>query len=852
MNPLLAKEIRLLLPTFAMALLLAVAPVWLLRNFSEAAAITVYLYGFGVAILALCSFGREFGLKTFPVMLAQPLSRRRLWWTKVAVLGCAMAATYGAWFLSCQAFGEVGFGNSLRETLTVAGLISLVTFAGGLWTTMLLRQVAAAFWLTILIPLAILAAIGQIGGGLRVDAAALVLYSVAGFWWAWRQFLRAQETAWTGGVITFSKPQSVGAGSRSLGRARRPISALMAKELQMHHVVLAGMGGLFLLHLAVLAVRKAGHNALGDLTRAGLESFWLLWFPVPLLAGCASVAEERKLGTMQGMMCEPISGRVQYAVKLLFVVVLGGLVSGLLLWVAEGIGAKVGAVSYKSEFSTPFDPETLAMVFFLFVAISLIGFYASTLARNLMQALGIAVVTAIAFALPLVLLSNLRTVFGISAWQWGLVNYIEWPTLVGALLWLAYGNFRRFSENWHLWLRNLLGLAAALVLIPTLAACLYHRVWEFLTPLEPPHGPARLAGGKAPALHIASGVGVAVVLPNGRLWVDRIIHEPGRRVMKFGPSTWISLGGKWIGEPGNHFLDGSNWVDAVADFRETVGIRSDGSLWVSDEPRQPFVRAGDGELRVAEPAGLARFGGETNWLSAVRDFQSQSMLLLKTDGTLWRWGTNGWLKNWPGLRLCEPHKLRFASGWAEMLSAGVSIYAWRTNGQAWLLNSAVRGPWTTIERRENLDGSKWRSLTESGPFQAGVREDGTLWIWLSPSGSGNRVPEVGKEQIGKSTGWAAVALSHSKLVALKADGSLWRWDFIYWQTPQGWMLPESPVRLGIHNDCVALNSLWDGFVSLAADGSLWFWAARESSDDQPLLRVSRRPEKIAELFGKGD
>src|SRR5260221_458287 len=148
MNPLLAKEIRLLLPAFAMALLLAVAPVWLLRSFPEPAGIAVYLYGFGVVMLALSSFGREFGLKTFPVMLAQPLSRRRVWWTKVTVLACAMAAAFGAWSLSCQAFGKVGFGKSLRETMTVAGLISLVAFAGGLWTTILLRQVAAAFWFT--------------------------------------------------------------------------------------------------------------------------------------------------------------------------------------------------------------------------------------------------------------------------------------------------------------------------------------------------------------------------------------------------------------------------------------------------------------------------------------------------------------------------------------------------------------------------------------------------------------------------------------------------------------------------------------------------------------------------------
>ena len=63
------------------------------------------------------------------------------------------------------------------------------------------------------------------------------------------------------------------------------------------------------------------------------------------------------------------------------------------------------------------------------MAISLIGFYGSSLAHNLMQALAVGVVTAAVFAMPLVILSNLPTVFGIPSWRWGLLKYIEWPTL---------------------------------------------------------------------------------------------------------------------------------------------------------------------------------------------------------------------------------------------------------------------------------------------------------------------------------------------------------------------------------------------------------------------------------------
>src|SRR5437762_7602323 len=104
MSPLAAKEICLLLPAYVTALLLAIVPVWLLPNdpANTPAAIALYPFWFGAAIVAISSFGREFGLKTFPFILAQPLARTRIWWTKVGVLAVASASLFGVWCLSCE------------------------------------------------------------------------------------------------------------------------------------------------------------------------------------------------------------------------------------------------------------------------------------------------------------------------------------------------------------------------------------------------------------------------------------------------------------------------------------------------------------------------------------------------------------------------------------------------------------------------------------------------------------------------------------------------------------------------------------------------------------------------------
>ena len=78
-NALVAKEIRLLLPAYVAALVLAILPVWLLpnlpyRSFTTGPAFLVFCaFGFGIVMLALSSFGREFGMNTFPLMLAATL-----------------------------------------------------------------------------------------------------------------------------------------------------------------------------------------------------------------------------------------------------------------------------------------------------------------------------------------------------------------------------------------------------------------------------------------------------------------------------------------------------------------------------------------------------------------------------------------------------------------------------------------------------------------------------------------------------------------------------------------------------------------------------------------------------------
>ena len=333
-------------------------------------------------LLALSSFGRELGLKTLPFILAQPVERGRIWWSKLLVLAVFVILCYDGWCLSDSlCFIVLPARLVPAEVLVYSGLFAIVLAAGGLWMTLLLRQTVGAFWLALLIPMATIIAIQAFAGADWMIFAALGLYTVAGFFLARRQFLRMQDTAWTGGVLSFSRAPA--AAERSALRAHRPWAALFRKELQLQQVTLLGIGCLLALHLGVVALRKAGAGVFAKPTLSALEMFGVVWLFVPLLAGSQSVADERQLGTLDGILCLPVSRRAQFGVKLLFVLVLGGLLSAALLCALEEAGSAMGVGANLDVMGITFAGRGLIPVFLVFLALSLLGFYASTLTRGI-------------------------------------------------------------------------------------------------------------------------------------------------------------------------------------------------------------------------------------------------------------------------------------------------------------------------------------------------------------------------------------------------------------------------------------------------------------------------------------
>jgi ABC-type transport system involved in multi-copper enzyme maturation permease subunit len=164
MNALVKKEIRLLLPVWVTALLLLIAPIPLGSLFeyydsatnayaSGTARLTMFSLAVGCILLGLAGFGREMSSQTFSLLLSQPRPREEYWRAKIGVLLGLLIAL--ALFLGLVSWQFVPPAER-RETALVWLLTASVAVTGGLWTTLLFRQIIASFWISVLLPFAIL------------------------------------------------------------------------------------------------------------------------------------------------------------------------------------------------------------------------------------------------------------------------------------------------------------------------------------------------------------------------------------------------------------------------------------------------------------------------------------------------------------------------------------------------------------------------------------------------------------------------------------------------------------------------------------------------------------------------
>ena len=178
-----------------------------------------------------------------------------------------------------------------------------------------------------------------------------------------------------------------------------------------------------------------------------------------------------------------------------------------------------------------------------------------------------------------------------------------------------------------------------------------------------------------------------------------------------------------------------NWKQISSGLNNCAAIRTDGTLWTWGTNGSGQLGLGD----VTSRSSPTQVGALTNWSKV--SFGDSSCLAIKTDGTLWAWGSNG----------------RGQLGLGDIISRSSPV-------QVGALTN-----WAEISIAKNIE-----------PSCLAVKTDGTLWSWgegqTGSLGLGDTLDRSSPVQVGLLTDWIKVSVGESvHCLAVRANGTLWVW-----------------------------------------------------------------------------
>ena len=265
------------------------------------------------------------------------------------------------------------------------------------------------------------------------------------------------------------------------------------------------------------------------------------------------------------------------------------------------------------------------------------------------------------------------------------------------------------------------------------------------------------------------------------------------KLWSWGANAYGMLGdntGTSRSSPVQTITGGTNWKQVSCGFYSSAAVKTDGTLWLWGSNYDGTI--GD-DTTTSRYSPVQTITGGTNWKQVSLGFDIYfHTAAVKTDGTLWTWGANAF------------------GGLGDGTGAGRS------------------SPVQTI-----TGGNNWKQVSCGKDFTAAVKTDGTLWTWgrntYGALGDNTTANKNSPEQV--MTGgnnWNQVSCGYFHTAAIKTDGTLWAWGF----NTSGQLGGNDTVRRSSPVQTIAGGTNWKQVacnrnltVAVKTDGTLWTWGS---------------------------
>ena len=349
--------------------------------------------------------------------------------------------------------------------------------------------------------------------------------------------------------------------------------------------------------------------------------------------------------------------------------------------------------------------------------------------------------------------------------------------------------------------------------------------------------PVTTAGGGTNWSQIACGYDHRVAIKtDGTLWTwgnnGANNLGDGTAQNRSSPITTLGGGTTWSRIPSS--MQGGNHV---------IAVKTDGTLWTWGNNSNGQL--GDGTaINRASPVSTV---GGANWsqLPGALTGDSLASVAIKTDGTLWTWGRDNYGQLGDGTTVDKSSPITVAGGgtnWRRVNGFMGAISAVKTDGTLWTWGSngfnGALGDGTTLNRSSPITtaggGTTWSNAMVNGTGPAvALKTDGTLWAW--GGGTAGTAAGVGD----------GFAVQRSSPVTISGGGTNW------YAVSGGWTaayaLSSSTINSAVPTYLIAPT------IATAGTGSqvTWFVSTTEVVDGTTLYYTNTGTFNGATRFADG-
>jgi alpha-tubulin suppressor-like RCC1 family protein len=291
--------------------------------------------------------------------------------------------------------------------------------------------------------------------------------------------------------------------------------------------------------------------------------------------------------------------------------------------------------------------------------------------------------------------------------------------------------------------------------------------------------------------------------------------------------------------PRQEFTSSTNWKQVSYGGNHVAAIKTDGTLWAWGD--NSSGQLGDG-TNATRSTPRQEFTSSTNW--KLVSAGGAHTLAIKTDGTLWAWGSNSFGQVGDGTNASRstPRQVGTATNWKQVSAAvgnnhslaitnSGTLWAWgnNSNGQ---IGDNTAGLTSRSTPRQVGTANNWKQASAGSLTSAAIKTDGTLWCWgnntqgqIADNTTTSRLTP--RQEFTSTTIWKQVSVA-DHVIAVKTDGTLWAWgnnsNGQIGDNTAGLTSRSTPRQVGTATNwkkCARADS--SSSIAIKTDGTLWAW-----------------------------